>query len=90
MNDPNAKTSWAELMAKLQKERDELALKMHLGKKEALAEWEKLESNWNRLKAVKGPSLKEAAAETAAGVGTALEAAAGELKKGYEKIRKLL
>jgi len=34
--------------------------------------------------------MKEAAAETARGVGSALEQAAGELKKGYERIRKLL
>jgi len=90
MNNRDAKKSWNELVAKLQQERDELALKVHLGKKEALAEWDKLEASWNRLKAVKGPPLKEAAAETAAGVGSALETAAGELKKGYEKLRKLL
>jgi citrate lyase beta subunit len=82
--------SWDDLMARLKQERDELALKVQLGKAEAIAEWEKLEAEWNRLKAVKGPPLKEAAAETARGVGTAFEQAAGELKKGYEKIRKIL
>lgn len=90
MNNRDAKKSWNDLVAKLQQERDELALKVHLGKKEALAEWEKLEASWNHLKAVKGPPMKEAAAETAAGVGSALETAASELKKGYEKMRKLL
>jgi hypothetical protein len=85
-----AKQSWDDLVAKLSKERDELALKMHLGKKEAQAEWEKLETQWNRLKAVKGPPMREAAAETARGIGSALDQAADELKKGYEKIRKLL
>ena len=90
MDNERAKSSWDDLLAKLQRERDELALKMHLGKKEALAEWEKLEAKWNHLKSVKGPPVKEAAAETARGVGSALEAAASELKKGYEKIRKLI
>jgi hypothetical protein len=90
MDADGAKKSWDALLAKLQKERDALAVKVHLGKKEALAEWERLELEWNRLKAVKGPPMKEAAAETARGVGSALEAAATELKKGYEKIRKLL
>ena len=90
MGNEGTKSSWDELMAKLERERDELALKMHLGKKEALAEWEKLETKWNHLKAVKGPPMKEAAAETARGVGSALETAAAELKKGYEKIRKIL
>jgi len=90
MNNRDAKKSWNDLVAKLQRERDELALKVHLGKKEAVAEWEKLEASWNHLKAVKGPPMKAAAAETAAGVGSALETAASELKKGYEKMRKLL
>lgn len=83
-------SSWDDMVAKLARERDELALKLHLGKKEALAEWEKLEAKWNELKAVKGPPLKEAASETAHGLGTAFDQAAGELKKGYEKLRKIL
>lgn len=90
MANDGTKSSWDDLMAKLKKERDELALKVHLGKAEAIAEWEKLEAEWQRLKTVKGPPLKEAAAETARGVGSAVEHAAGELKKGYEKIRKIL
>jgi hypothetical protein len=90
MDDDSAKSSWDEMIAKLKTERDALALKLHLGKKEALAEWDRLEREWNRLKAVKGPPMKEAAAETARGVGSALEDAASELKRGYEKIRKLL
>lgn len=90
MDNERAKNPWDDLLAKLQRERDALALKIHLGKKEALAEWEKLETQWNDLKTVKGPPIKEAARETAHGVGSALEAAADELKKGYEKIRKIL
>ena len=90
MDTEGTKSSWDDMMAKLKRERDELALKMHLGKKEVAAEWEKLEAKWNHLKTVKGPPIKEAAAETARGVGSALEAAATELEKGYEKIRKIL
>jgi hypothetical protein len=90
MGNEGTPRSWDDLMAKLKQERDELALKVHLGKAEAIAEWERLEAEWNRLKTVKGPPLKEAAAETARGVGSAFEQAAGELKRGYEKIRKIL
>ena len=90
MDKDRAKEAWDDFVAKLSRERDELALKMHLGKKEAQAEWEKLEAKWNHVKAVKGPPMKEAAAETARNVGSALDQAADELKKGYEKIRKLL
>ncbi len=90
MDNDGVKSSWNDMIAKLKRERDELALKVHLGKKEAVAEWEKLEASWNHLKTVKGPPMKEAAAETARGVGSALEAAAAELKKGYDKLRKIL
>jgi len=90
MDNEGTKSSWDDMIARLERERDELALKLHLGKAEARAEWEKLEATWNHLKTVKGPPVKEAAAETARGVSSALEQAAGELKKGYEKIRKLL
>jgi len=90
MGNAGAKSSWDEMLATLARERDELALKLHLGKKEALAEWQKLETKWTQLKTVKGPPLKEAAVETAQGVGSALETAAVELKKGYERLRKIL
>jgi hypothetical protein len=82
--------NWDELVAKLKQERDELALKVHLGSKDAAAEWEKLEAKWRELAATKVLPMKQAAQETAAGVGAALEVAAEELKKGYERIRKLL
>jgi len=90
MDNEGKKSSWDDMMAKPKRERDELALKVHLGKKEVVAEWEKLETKWNHLKTVKGPPMKEVAAETARGVGSALEAAAVELKKGYDKLRKIL
>lgn len=90
MDTKDMKANWNELVAKLQQERDELSLKMHLGRKDLASEWEKLEAKWQQVKAVKGPPLKEAASQTAQGVGAAMELAAEELKKGYEKIRKLL
>lgn len=90
MDTEGTKHSWDDMMALLKRERDELALKVYLGKEEALAEWEQLEAKWNHLRTIKGPPIKEAAAETAREVGSALEQAAAELKKGYEKIRKLL
>ena len=90
MDTKNVKAGWDDAIAKLKQERDELALKMHLGRKDLESEWQQLEAKWNELKAVKGPPLKEAASQTAQGVGAAMELAADPLKKGYEKIRKLL
>jgi hypothetical protein len=90
MDKDEVKHGWDDLLAKLKQERDELALKMHLGKKEAAAEWEKLEAKWHEITARKMPPMKDAVDETAVGVGLAVELVAEELKKGYEKIRKLL
>ena len=54
----HAGSAWDDLMAKLTRERDELALKLHLGKEEARAEWEKLEAKWKELKTVKGTPVQ--------------------------------
>ena len=90
MDKHEAKDRWDEVMAKLKQEREELALKVHLGKKEAAAEWEKLEAKWHEVTARTTPPVEDAVDETTVGVGLALELAAEELRKGYEKIRKLL
>ena len=90
MDTKSGKTNWDELIDRIKKERDELALKMHLGQKDLAAEWEQLEAKWKEIKAVKGPALAEVASQTTKEVGAAVELAAEELKKGYEKIRKLL
>lgn len=90
MDKDEVKHRWDDVLAKLKQERDELALKMHLGKKEAAAEWERLEAKWHEVKAEQMPPMRDAVDETTVGVGLALELAAEELKKGYEKIRNLL
>ena len=78
-----------ETIAALKKERDELALKIHLGKAEARQEWEALEKKLAELNARARP-VGKAMGETAEGVGAGLELAAQEIKKGFDKIRKLL
>jgi chromosome segregation ATPase len=79
MDTKNLKADWDEMVAKLERERDELRLKMNLGRKDLQAEWERLEAQWRELKSVKGPALKDA-----------LSQVADDLKKGYANIRKLL
>ena len=78
-----------ELIEAIKRQRDELALKIHLGKADAKDEWEKLERKLAELNEQSKP-LKGALGETARGLGSALELAAEELKKGYDRIRKLL
>ena len=80
MDKDEVKHRWDEVLGTLKQERDELALKVHLGKKEAAAEWERLEAKWHEV----------TTDESTVGLGLAFELAAEELTKGYEKIRKLL
>jgi chromosome segregation ATPase len=78
-----------EQLAALKRERDELALKIHLAKAEARTEWKDLETRLDELEKRARP-LAQALGDTASGVGASLELAADEIKKGFEKIRKLL
>jgi hypothetical protein len=78
-----------ELIETLKRQRDELALKIHLGKADARGEWDKLEKKLSELTAQARP-VGGAIGDTAKNVGTALELAGEEIKKGYERIRKLL
>jgi len=78
-----------EIVETLKRQRDELALKIHLGKAEARDEWEKLEKQLAELKAKAAP-VGGALGDATKGVGAALELAGEEIKKGYDRIRKLL
>ncbi len=78
-----------EMIETLKRQRDQLALKIHLGKADAKDEWEKLEKKLAELTAQARP-VGGAIGDTAKNVGSALELAGEEIKKGYERIRKLL
>jgi len=86
---PDERRSIEEIVASLKKERDELALKIHLGKAEARQEWEALEKKIEALNTRAKP-FTAAMGETAEGVGASIDLAAEEIKKGLAKIRKLL
>lgn len=73
----------------LEQQRDELRLKMHLGKAEAREEWDKLERQWEHVRA-RLPKLREALGETKDDVGAALKLTAEEIRRGYDRLRKLL
>ncbi len=78
-----------EILKDLTRRRDEIALKLHLGKAEAKEEWEKLEKKWQAAKA-QSKTLAGVVGESAQNVGSALELTLGELKKGYERVKKML
>lgn len=78
-----------EILQELARRRDEIALKLHLGKAEAKEEWEKLEKKWQAAKA-QSKTLAGVVGESAQNVAAALELTLGELKKGYERVKKML
>ena len=78
-----------ELIAALKRERDELALKIHLGTAEARDDLERLNEKLDELRTQAAP-LSEIAGDTAKGVGAAMELAAEEIKKGFDRLRGLL
>ncbi len=74
---------------KLEQERDELKLKMHLAKADARDEWEEMEERWGRLRQ-KLSQVKEGASEASEDVRDAASGLAEEIRKGYRKIVDLL
>ena len=85
----DTRQAFNDLIAALKRERDELALKIHLGTKEARDDLERLNVKLEELKAQAAP-FNEVAADTAKGVGAAMDAAAAEIKKGFDRLRGLL
>ncbi|QDT28146.1 hypothetical protein Enr10x_34850 [Gimesia panareensis] len=78
-----------ELISALQQQRDELALKIHLGKKEAQDEWEQVTDQFDKLKDDYKP-VKDAVSESAGGVTDALWNVGKEIQEGFQRIRKSL
>ena len=82
------KSKLDEIKAEIEQLRDEIKLKAHLGKAEAKDELEKLEKKWDSFLSEYKP-LADEAGKTAKNTVAALGVAAGELKAGYERLRKL-
>ena len=83
------KSEVKKFMKQLERQRDELQLKISLAKLEAREEWGKFEKQWENLKA-NAPQMREELGATASGVGEALKKSVGELREGYARLRKLL
>jgi hypothetical protein len=86
---PTDKNALDSLISSLKQQRDELALKIHLGQAEAKQEWERVEEKLRQLTQDYEP-VREAVEDTAAGVFSGLELAAQEVKAGLDRVRKLL
>lgn len=78
-----------ELINGLKQQRDELALKIHLGKKEPQDEWKLLTAKFDDLMNDYQP-VKDAMKESAGNLGESLKLVASEIEEGFQKIRKSL
>lgn len=77
------------LVEDLKRARDEVRVQMHLAKADARDEFERLEHEWDHVRAklgVIGGEAEKAAVE----VGSALRLAVDELRHGYERVRALM
>ncbi len=73
----------------LKRERDHFRVRLHLAKAEAQDEWQALEHKWEHLRG-KMDLVGDEAGKAAHEVGAALRLAADELRRGYERIARLL
>lgn len=75
-----------QVMDKLRQERDELRLKVHLGKAEFKEEWDALECKWEHLEG-RMEGAAEEAREASREVGAAFGVLTDELGEAYRRIR---
>ena len=68
--------------------RDELRVRLHLGKLDAQEQWEQIEKQWQRVES-KLKLAGESGREVAEDVGEATSLVIEEMKEGYAKLRKL-
>ncbi len=69
--------------------RDELRVRLHLGKLDAQEQWEQIEKQWQHVES-KLKRAGEAGREVAEDIGEATSLVIEEMKEGYAKLRKLL
>lgn len=87
--DENSPSFVEKMIQDLTRQRDELKLNLHLGTQEAKEQWDKLEDKLYQLKQRLEPT-KQAAEESASSVWDAVRLLGGEIKEGFDKIRKSL
>jgi hypothetical protein len=83
------KSLLGDILSGLKQQRDELALRAHLGKAEAKDQWDQVRQQLNQLTTEYEP-LKNVAEETTEGVISGLELTAAEVKRGLDRVAALL
>jgi predicted nucleic acid-binding Zn-ribbon protein len=80
---------WQELVTDLERERDELKLKIKLGTKDAHDQVGKLDDKIQQLK-IKADAAASEAKDAMEDVGDVAKKLAEEIKAGFERVRKTL
>lgn len=75
-----------DMLATLRTQRDELRLKLELGKAEAREEWDKLEKKWHEIEQKMESAGKEAK-EVSKDVSHAVKVIADEVAEAYKRIK---
>ena len=88
MSDTN-KSFMAELISDLKQQRDQIRVRIHLGSQELKDEWGRLDDKLSQLNHRFDP-LKDAVGDTAEDVWDSLKLVGGEIKEGFNRIRKAL
>lgn len=85
----SVKDDFEDLLNKLQTQRDEINLKLHLASMEAKQEFEEAEQEWQQLKA-KAADIADDSVETSEDFISKTKIVAEELKEAYYRISKRL
>lgn len=83
---PKTREALLELISTLKQQRDELRLKIHLGRKEAQEELDELSTKLDELTQRAEP-VKEAGVQAAADIVSALGGVAREVRDGFRRVR---
>jgi SMC interacting uncharacterized protein involved in chromosome segregation len=79
-----------ELLNKLEQQRDELYVQIHLGKAEAKELWQETEDKWHHLRSQLDKIDNDTdTSDAAKDVGAAAIIVAEEIRQGYDRLKKL-
>ena len=82
-----ARAKWQKMMADLERERDELRVRLHLAKQEARDELEKLDERIAELRA-RSRAARGEAGEAMDDIGDAAKDLWTEIREGFQRVRK--
>jgi archaellum component FlaC len=86
---PNMRERLKETLERLEQERDELRVRLHLGKAEAREEWNKLDARITELRTRLDRAGTEAG-DVMEDVGEAAKLLGEEIRTGIERLRRML